>query len=74
VRPGVVSDYPARMVDIAPTIAALLGLPPLPSDGVVLADSLQQPPEGSESAQHTASSRLSFYVSALRKRLQAAGR
>jgi hypothetical protein len=74
VRPGVRSGYPARLVDIAPTIAALMGAGPVASDGVVLADALQQPPSGSESAQRRTSARLGLYVSALENRLQAASR
>ncbi len=74
VQSGVRSGYPARMVDLAPTIAALMGAGAVTSDGVVLSDALQQPPSGSASAQREASARLGFYVSALENRLQAAGR
>lgn len=74
VQAGVVSSYPARMVDIAPTIAALMGLGPIQSDGVVLADALQQPAGGTQAAQRAAANRLDFYVSTLENRQQAAGR
>jgi len=40
VRAGVVSDYPARLVDVAPTLSRLLDLGPAPYDGAVLADAL----------------------------------
>jgi predicted AlkP superfamily pyrophosphatase or phosphodiesterase len=40
VASGVVSHFPARLVDIAPTVLRLLGLPAGPMDGVVLADGL----------------------------------
>lgn len=74
VQPGIASDYPARLVDLAPTIAALMGAGPVASDGTVLADALQQPPARSESIEHAESVRLDFYVSTLQNRLQAAGR
>jgi Type I phosphodiesterase / nucleotide pyrophosphatase len=41
------SDYPARLVDIAPTVEALLGLRPDSIDGIVLSDAMLVPPEGS---------------------------
>lgn len=72
VQPGLRSGYPARIVDIAPTIAALMGAGPVTSDGVVLADALQQPPSGSAEAQRATSGRRGFYASALENRLQAA--
>jgi hypothetical protein len=40
VRHGAVSSYPARLVDIAPTLEHLLASRPERSDGVVLADAL----------------------------------
>lgn len=74
VQPGVISSFPARMVDIAPTIAALMGLGPVTSDGVVLSDAMQQPPDGSAALQRAREKDLDFYVSALQSRQQAAGR
>jgi hypothetical protein len=74
VQGGARSDYPARLVDIAPTIAAAMGLGSVPSDGIVLADALQQPPDGSEDAERARASRLDFYVSSLENREQAARR
>jgi hypothetical protein len=68
------STYPARLADIVPTVAALMGLGTVPADGVVLADALQEPPAGSVSAQRRAASRLGYYVSALESRQLAAGR
>jgi len=38
-----VSDYPARLVDIVPTVAALIGLPRHDWDGIVLADAYEKP-------------------------------
>ena len=44
VRPGVI-DLPAGVIDIAPTILALLGLPPLPNaDGRALAEAFNDGP------------------------------
>jgi arylsulfatase A-like enzyme len=37
---GVVSHFPARLIDVAPTVLGLLGLAPRAMDGVVLADAL----------------------------------
>jgi predicted AlkP superfamily pyrophosphatase or phosphodiesterase len=44
VKSGYTSPYPARLVDIAPTIETLLGTHPHHQDGVVLADSMVNPP------------------------------
>ena len=43
VRKGVVSESPARLVDVAPTVLALLGIVPSKMDGIILADALQTP-------------------------------
>ncbi len=52
IRPGV-SHFPAKLVDIAPTVEHLLGLPvPKGVDGVVLADALQHPGTGESAAQN----------------------
>lgn len=51
VRPGAVAPYPARLVDIAPTILALLDLPADRMDGVVLADVLATSAEKTRQAQ-----------------------
>lgn len=40
---GVVSHHPARLMDVAPTILRLLGIPHAPMDGAVLADALRSP-------------------------------
>jgi len=41
VRKGFVSDSPARLVDVAPTVLTLLGIMPEKMDGIVLADMLE---------------------------------
>jgi predicted AlkP superfamily pyrophosphatase or phosphodiesterase len=43
VKRGVVSESPARLVDIAPTVLTLMGVEPQKMDGIVLADALIQP-------------------------------
>jgi hypothetical protein len=43
IRRGVHSRFPARAIDIAPTIERLLGLPPIHRDGVILADAFVSP-------------------------------
>lgn len=68
VLPGASSSYPARLVDIAPTVAALLGLPAAKGDGVVLADSMMNPPENAASHQQTTGRWLTPMVRALEER------
>lgn len=46
VRPGFSSDHPARLVDILPTAARLLGIEVPSCDGIVLADALIFPGPG----------------------------
>jgi hypothetical protein len=60
------STYPAKMVDIAPTLAALMGLHLGPADGQVLADATFRPPNGSVLAQEHAVKRSASYLKALR--------
>ncbi|MGZ3538252.1 MAG: alkaline phosphatase family protein [Syntrophales bacterium] len=43
VKKGVVSDSPARLVDVAPTALTLMGFVPERMDGIVLSDALQSP-------------------------------
>jgi hypothetical protein len=38
IHQGIHSDFPARSIDIAPTVERLLGLPAIQSDGVILGD------------------------------------
>jgi arylsulfatase A-like enzyme len=67
--PGVrhdVSHFPAKLVDVAPTVERLLGLPVPPGvDGVVLADALAQPSAAEQSAQQAAQSHRLEDVKAL---------
>jgi hypothetical protein len=66
IRRGVHSQFPARSVDIAPTMERLLGLPPVKRDGVVLADALTQPTDRELAAQKDIAPALSADVGALR--------
>ena len=43
IKEGSVSHYPARLVDIVPTIASLMGLTHYGWDGIVLADAFEKP-------------------------------
>jgi hypothetical protein len=64
---GRTSSYPARLVDIAPTLESALGLPATRHDGIVLQDALY----GTAAASNTQSSertKLAPLVSALRAR------
>ncbi|MGB9005800.1 MAG: alkaline phosphatase family protein [Candidatus Aminicenantales bacterium] len=55
IRVGLRSDFPARLVDVAPTIARLMGLSSEGMDGLVLADALVIPSYGEVKLQETAS-------------------
>ncbi|MBV9282751.1 MAG: alkaline phosphatase family protein [Chloroflexi bacterium] len=68
---GARSAYPARLVDVAPTLAALLGLPPFHGDGAVLADALANPPSGAEARQTRTDRQLEPLVNALEQRARA---
>ena len=55
VRQGYTSQYPARLVDIAPTLETLLGIRPEHQDGVPLADAMLQAPAWAVAAQNRVS-------------------
>lgn len=66
VHPGR-SHFPAKLVDVAPTIERLMALPvPSGVDGVVLADALKAPTEADSAAQNAVSKGRSDDVNALR--------
>lgn len=65
IKKGYVSTYPARLVDIAPTVETLLGAAPQHQDGMPLADALVNPPAGALTFQKKVSVRLSSDVDAL---------
>jgi hypothetical protein len=68
VRAGVTSEYPARLVDIAPTVAYLLGASMASSDGVVLADAMNHPRPADLTRQLRREQFLSKVVAALKTR------
>lgn len=45
VKKGSISSFPARLVDIAPTLLSLVGVTPNGMDGIVLADCMNSPTE-----------------------------
>jgi len=73
IRQGVHSQFPARAIDIAPTLERLLGLPAIHRDGVILADAFSDPMPGEEHAQKAIAGQLDAYVSALAAQSQADG-
>jgi hypothetical protein len=65
IRQGVHSQFPARAIDIAPTLERLLGLPAIPRDGVILADALTQPTHAELKPQEEIAASLTLDVQAL---------
>ena len=71
---GAQSRYPARLVDIAPTLETLLKLGRPKGDGVTLADAVVTPSHGDQAQQQRAARWLTPLVQVLRERAtQAAG-
>ncbi len=64
VRSGAVSQYPARLIDVAPTVLRLLGLSAA-MDGAVLADALVDPAATEVSMQSGVAPQLTAYQDAL---------
>jgi hypothetical protein len=65
-KKGFVSESPARLVDIAPTALALLGIRPERMDGIVLSDALESPTTTQLHTQMTINSELIPLVQALK--------
>jgi hypothetical protein len=65
IRQGAHSAFPARSIDVAPTIERLLGLPYIQRDGVVLADALSKPLPGERGPQHAIAASLGADAAAL---------
>lgn len=70
VKSGASVEDPARLVDIAPTLAQLLGHGLGHSDGIVLATALTTPPPNSMQAERDVMDRLVPLVQALQQRAQ----
>ena len=68
VKSGLKSSYPARLVDIAPTVEHLLGAPTGKVDGVVLADSLRHAGTAMQGVERDRGATLTPIVKALQKR------
>ncbi|MDO8683427.1 MAG: alkaline phosphatase family protein [Armatimonadota bacterium] len=66
IKKGFVSKSPARIVDIAPTVLALMGVEPKGMDGIVLADILKNPKKNQKSAQKKINAQLTPARDALR--------
>jgi hypothetical protein len=65
VKAGYLSHYPARLVDIAPTVETLFGIQPQREDGVPLADAMIRPPTWAVTAQAKVTRRMTQDVTAL---------
>ena len=70
VKSGVVSNFPARLMDVAPTVLTLLGIEPARMDGVVLADALAKPSHAQQSAQDKIADALTAHQKAIMTRSQ----
>lgn len=68
VRHGATSSFPARLVDIAPTVERLLGTGYTRTDGVVLSDSLAHSTRVGRAKQRRRASRLAPLVQAIESR------
>ncbi|MBV9280704.1 MAG: alkaline phosphatase family protein [Chloroflexi bacterium] len=67
IRAGQVSSYPARLVDVAPTILQLMGASHRGMQGIPLADALQSPPSWTGQWQRAVSKQLMPVVAALQQ-------
>jgi hypothetical protein len=69
---GAQSRYPARLVDVAPTLETILKLKRSGGDGVPLADAVVKPSRADETQQHQASKWLTPLVHVLQQRARQA--
>lgn len=67
IRSGVHSQFPARSVDMAPTMERLLGLPPIKRDGVILADALTNATRSERAGEQAVNASLTADVEALQQ-------
>lgn len=65
VRSGLVSHFPARLVDVAPTVLRVLGLSATPMDGTVLADAITAATAGDIADQNALAAPLTAHQDAL---------
>ncbi|HZU14788.1 MAG TPA: alkaline phosphatase family protein [Chloroflexota bacterium] len=71
IRRGVVTGYPARLIDLAPTLLTLLGASYTGMDGTPLAAALSNPPYAARDVAATLGPRLYQTVNALRAEARA---
>jgi hypothetical protein len=67
IRQGHVSSYPARLIDVAPTVLQAMGASHKGMQGIPLADALTNPPGAAVSWQSTANKKISPLVAALQQ-------
>jgi hypothetical protein len=67
IKAGHVSEFPARLVDLAPTFLRLLGVPFPLLDGVVLADAIANPTKSETAGQRSMASLLTPVAAALKR-------
>jgi Type I phosphodiesterase / nucleotide pyrophosphatase len=67
IRSGHISSFPARLIDIAPTVLQAMGASHKGMQGIPLADALQSPPSWTVQWQRAASKRLMPVVTALQQ-------
>jgi hypothetical protein len=67
IRYGIRSSFPARSIDVAPTVERLLGLPATNTDGVVLGDALLNPSKWELRPEAAIAPALKLQVAALQK-------
>lgn len=65
VKSGLLSEYPARLIDIAPTVLRLMGINPTGMDGVFLADAMANATAADLAAQSALEAPLSAYQNSL---------
>jgi arylsulfatase A-like enzyme len=66
VSKGYVSPFPARLIDIAPTVLALVGVPRTGMDGTTLADAIKGSSAAAQRLQRTKQAEIQPIVSALK--------
>jgi arylsulfatase A-like enzyme len=72
VQQGHVSHYPARLIDVAPTVLQLMGITPRRMQGTPLADAMTSTPSWAASRQKSNSKTLIPMVAAMQKASKAA--
>lgn len=70
VKQGVELDFPARLMDVAPTVLTLLGIEPARMDGIVLSEALLQATAADQRSYDSLAPILTAYQQALERRSQ----